>query len=57
MYKQAKLSYSQVHASYDALINDPDIDVVFNPLPNGLHAEWSMKAMVLTTSYNSTIFQ
>lgn len=36
----------QVHDSYDDLINDPDIDVIFNPLPNGLHAEWSMKAMV-----------
>lgn len=24
--------------SYDRLVNDPEIDVVYNPLPNGLHA-------------------
>lgn len=27
------------------LIDDPEIDAVFNPLPNGLHFEWSMKAI------------
>ena len=33
------------HASYDALLADPEIDVIYNSLPNGLHAEWSIKAM------------
>ncbi len=35
----------RVHASYDALLADPQIDAVYIPLPNGLHVEWSLKAM------------
>jgi predicted dehydrogenase len=34
-----------VHDSYDALIADPTIDAIYNPLPNGLHAEWTEKAL------------
>jgi len=33
-----------VHASYDDLLADPAIDAVYNPLPNNLHAEWSIRA-------------
>ncbi len=33
------------HASYADLLSDPDIDVVYNPLPNSLHAEWTVKAV------------
>ncbi|KAF9959503.1 hypothetical protein BGZ72_009555 [Mortierella alpina] len=33
------------HVSYDALINDSAIDCIYNPLPNGLHYEWTKKAL------------
>ncbi|KAG0315553.1 hypothetical protein BG000_005146, partial [Podila horticola] len=33
------------HVSYDALISDPSIDCIYNPLPNGLHYEWTKKAL------------
>ena len=30
---------------YEALINDPEVQAVYNSLPNGLHHEWSIAAM------------
>ena len=34
-----------VHASYQDLLDDKDIDAVYNPLPNALHAEWTLRAL------------
>jgi predicted dehydrogenase len=39
------LGVPRVHASYDALLADPEIEAVYVPLPNRLHVEWSVRAM------------
>jgi predicted dehydrogenase len=41
----SKHGIATVHDSYDALIADPEIDAIYNPLPNGLHAEWTIAAL------------
>jgi len=35
----------RAHGSYEALLADPEIDVIYNSLPNHLHAGWTIKAV------------
>ncbi|HXD11616.1 MAG TPA: Gfo/Idh/MocA family oxidoreductase [Anaerolineales bacterium] len=35
----------RAHGSYEALLADPEIDVIYNPLPNHLHAGWTIRAV------------
>ena len=39
-----ELGIERHYGSYDELLADPDIDAIYNPLPNTLHLEWSIKA-------------
>jgi len=41
----AKHGIPRVLDSYSQLIEDPEIDAVYNPLPNGLHGHWTMAAV------------
>ncbi len=40
----ARLGIPKAYGSYDELLNDPDVDAIYNPLPNHLHVPWSTKA-------------
>src|SRR6476661_8484169 len=35
----------RTHGSYDALLADPGIDVVYIGLPNSLHVEWTVRSL------------
>jgi predicted dehydrogenase len=41
----AALGIPKAHGSYEALLADPDIDAIYNPLPNELHVAWSERAL------------
>jgi predicted dehydrogenase len=41
----SKHGIPKAHNSYTELVADPEIDAVYNPLPNGLHAQWTIAAL------------
>lgn len=40
----ARLRIPKAYGSYEELLSDPEVDVVYNPLPNHLHVPWSTRA-------------
>jgi predicted dehydrogenase len=41
----AEMGIPGAYDSYEALLADREIDAIYNPLPNSLHAEWSIRAV------------
>ncbi|KAI1930538.1 hypothetical protein LOZ20_002153 [Ophidiomyces ophidiicola] len=41
-----KYGFQKHYGSYQALLDDPDISIVYISLPNGMHFEWAKKAMI-----------
>jgi predicted dehydrogenase len=40
-----KFGLPKAYGSYEELLADPEIDVIYNPMPNHLHVPWSIKAL------------
>ena len=51
LFGTARISWAAAHGvervldSYDAVINDPEVEAIYNPLPNSTHAPWNVAAI------------
>lgn len=41
----AELGIPRSYGTYEELLADPDIDAIYNPLPNNLHVDWTIRAV------------
>jgi predicted dehydrogenase len=41
----ARFGIARAYGSYEELLADPELDAVYNPLPNHLHVPWSVRAL------------
>ncbi|HZZ57628.1 MAG TPA: Gfo/Idh/MocA family oxidoreductase [Opitutaceae bacterium] len=41
---RTQFGLTRLYASYEELLSDPEIDAIYNPLPNSLHHEWTLRA-------------
>jgi len=45
-----QLQIPKAYGSYEELIADPEIEAIYNPLPNDLHIEWTTRAALLANT-------